>query len=194
MRLRITVNEGPLARYLVSVSRLSIRPFYEDWPVYHRQIVDLVRGMPDDQLAVRPAPDRWLIWATVGHMAGVRIFWLCYEIGEPGIEATPWADPAQTGWEEDLDHPRGAEELAQALTRRVPRGRGLSGTRHRGPSPDRPVASRGPRARVRLSSRPQYEETWPSSRLVTADPGLLRPELSPAPHRGRQASRPADRR
>ena len=36
-------------------------------------------------------------------------------IGEPGIEATPWADPAQTGSEEDLDHPRGAEELTQAL-------------------------------------------------------------------------------
>ena len=103
------------AGYLVGVDRTSIRPFYADWPVYHRHIANLVRGMSADELGIRPAPERWPIWATVGHMAGVRVFWLCYVIGEPGIEATPWADPAQTGWEEDLDHPRGAEELTQAL-------------------------------------------------------------------------------
>jgi uncharacterized damage-inducible protein DinB len=49
-------------------------------------------------------------------MAGARVFWLCYVLGEAGIEATPWADPAQTGWEEHLDRPRGAEELVHALT------------------------------------------------------------------------------
>ena len=103
-------------RLLDGVSPHSIRPFYADWPVYHRHIVDLVRGMSDHELGIRPAPERWPIWATVGHMAGVRVFWLCYVVGEPGVEATPWADPAQAGWEEDLDRPRGADELALALT------------------------------------------------------------------------------
>src|SRR5262245_6737566 len=67
-------------------------------------------------LSIRPAPDGWPLWATLGHMAGVRVFWLCYVLGEPGKEATPWADPAQAGWEDDLGHPRGADELIHALT------------------------------------------------------------------------------
>ena len=104
------------AGYPEGVSRRTIRPFYADWALYHRHIVDLVGGMSDDELGIRPAPERWPIWATVGHMAGVRVFWLCYVMREPGIESTPWADPAQAGWEEDLDNPRGADELAGALT------------------------------------------------------------------------------
>ncbi|MFN8621185.1 MAG: DinB family protein [Chloroflexota bacterium] len=94
----------------------SIRPFYADWPLYHRHIVDLVAGMTAEQLAIRPGPERWPIWATVGHMAGVRVFWLCYVGGEPGIADTPWADPSQAGWEDDLDRPRSADELVHALT------------------------------------------------------------------------------
>jgi uncharacterized damage-inducible protein DinB len=72
--------------------------------------------MSDEQLAIRPAPDRWPIWATVGHTAGTRVYWLCAMLGEPGAEATPFPDAATgAGWEDDLDHPRRAEELVAAL-------------------------------------------------------------------------------
>ena len=72
--------------------------------------------MSPDQLAVRPAPDRWPIWATVGHTAAARVYWLCEVVGEPGIETTPFRDLASgTGWEDDLDHPRGSDELVRAL-------------------------------------------------------------------------------
>ena len=93
-----------------------VRPFYADWEAYNRHIVDVVGEMTGEQLAVRPAPERWPIWATVGHMAGVRAFWLCHMLGEPGIESTPFADPTlASGWEDDLDHPRSAEELVGAM-------------------------------------------------------------------------------
>ncbi len=93
-----------------------IRPFYADWEAYNRHIVEVVGEMTGGQLAVQPARTRWPVWATVGYMAGVRVFWLCHMPGEPGIETTPFGDPTLDGsWEDDLDHPRGADELVDAL-------------------------------------------------------------------------------
>jgi uncharacterized damage-inducible protein DinB len=94
----------------------SIRPFYDRWPTYNRRLVDVVRAMSAEQLAVRPASDRWPVWATVGHTAGVRVYWLCGILGEPGAETTPFTDPLSgVGWEDDEGTPRGAQELVTAL-------------------------------------------------------------------------------
>lgn len=71
--------------------------------------------MSAQQLAIRPSPDLWPIWATVGHTAGARVYWLCIVIGEPGAETTPFRDSPNGGWEDDLDHPRSADELVGAL-------------------------------------------------------------------------------
>ncbi len=92
-----------------------IRPFYDMWPQYNRRLRDVVAAMTDGELAVRPSPERWPIWATVGHTAGMRVYWLCDVIGEPGADTTPFTAGAETGWEDDLDHPHGADELAHAL-------------------------------------------------------------------------------
>ena len=97
------------------MSTSSIRPFYDMWPQYNRRLRDVVAAMTDAQLAIRPAPDRWPIWATVGHTAGMRVYWLCDEIGEPGAETTPFVNASDFGWEDDLDHPRSAGELVHAL-------------------------------------------------------------------------------
>ena len=70
--------------------------------------------MSAEQLAIRPSPDGSPIWATVGHTAGVRVYWLCTIVGEPGAESTPFTDP-DAGWEDDLDHQRSAAELVSAL-------------------------------------------------------------------------------
>jgi uncharacterized damage-inducible protein DinB len=94
---------------------MSIRRFYDRWPHYNRRLTEVVGAMTDDQLAIRPAPERWPIWATVGHTAAARTYWLCAVVGEPGAETTPWADPNADGWEDDLDHPRSAAELVRAL-------------------------------------------------------------------------------
>jgi uncharacterized damage-inducible protein DinB len=95
---------------------MSIRLFYDHWPQYNRRLREVVGAMSDEQLAISPAPDRWPIWATVGHTAGTRVYWLCTVLGEPGREATPWPDTAvEDGWEDDLEHPRTAAELVTAL-------------------------------------------------------------------------------
>ena len=93
----------------------TIRPFYDMWPQYNRRLRDVIAAMDAAQLAVRPAPEGWPVWATVGHTAAARVYWLCDVIGEPGAATTPFPAGMEDGWEDHLDHPRGADELVLAL-------------------------------------------------------------------------------
>jgi uncharacterized damage-inducible protein DinB len=97
------------------MSNVTIRPAYDMWPQYNRRLREVIGAMSPEQLAIRPSAERWPIWATVGHTAGMRVYWLCDVIGEPGAETTPFTDPANNGWEDDLAHPRGADELVEGL-------------------------------------------------------------------------------
>lgn len=72
-------------------------------------------ALSPEQLELRPAPHLWPIWATAAHLAVARVYWLCAFLGEPGAERTPFTDPANEGWEDDLDHPRQANKLVFAL-------------------------------------------------------------------------------
>src|SRR5438128_2260695 len=71
--------------------------------------------LTDDELGLRASADGWPVWALIAHIAGARVYWLCSVCGEPGVERTPFPDPANDGWEDHLDHPRGAEELVGAI-------------------------------------------------------------------------------
>ena len=72
--------------------------------------------MTDEQLALRPSAERWPLWATVGHAACQRVFWLCDFAGEPGAETTPFNDAAHDcPGDDDLDHPLNADALVKAL-------------------------------------------------------------------------------
>ena len=93
----------------------SIRVAYSMWPQYNRRLRELVAAMTDEQLAIQPAPDLLPIWATVGHTAAMRVYWLCDVVGEPGKETTPFDDGVASDWADDLGHPRSAGELAHAL-------------------------------------------------------------------------------
>ena len=95
---------------------MSIRRFYDRWQQYNRRLAEVVAPMTEEQLAIRPSPERWPIWATVGHTVSMRVYWLCGIVGEPGADQTPWPDPTNNeGWEDDLDHPRSAAELVGAI-------------------------------------------------------------------------------
>ena len=94
---------------------MPIRTPYSMWPQYNHRLREVIGAMTAEQLAIAPSPERWPIWATVGHTAGARVYWLCHVIGEPGAETTPFADASGLGWEDDLDHPRSADELVAAL-------------------------------------------------------------------------------
>ena len=86
------------------------------WPQYNRRLRDVVGAMTDEQLAIRPSPKRWPIWATVGHTACQRVFWLCDFAGEPGAETTPFTNAAYNcPGDDDLEHVLDAEALVGAL-------------------------------------------------------------------------------
>lgn len=93
----------------------TIRSAYHMWPQYNRRLREVVAPMTDEQLAIRASPDGLPIWATVGHTAAMRVYWVCEVIGEPGAETTPFMDAATSDWADHLDHPRGADELVEAL-------------------------------------------------------------------------------
>jgi DinB superfamily len=94
----------------------AIRPAYSNWPRYNRAIRDVVAGLTADQLALRPAPERWPIWATIGHLACQRVFWLCDFAGEPGAASSPFPNAGfDCPGDDDLEHVWSADALAAAL-------------------------------------------------------------------------------
>jgi uncharacterized damage-inducible protein DinB len=94
----------------------SIRPFYADWTQYRSRLVDAVRDLTPEQLAISAGPGHAPIWALAAHCAGPRVYWLCGVLGEPGAETTPFPDPfAELGWEDEPEHPRSGAELVDAL-------------------------------------------------------------------------------
>ncbi|HUF58402.1 MAG TPA: DinB family protein [Actinomycetota bacterium] len=95
----------------------TIRPPYSTWPLYNSRFRDAVRGMTEEQLAIQPTPERWPLWASVGHMACQRVFWL--SVTSPANPAprrrrsrTP--DTTVPGTT-TLEHVLSGEALAEAL-------------------------------------------------------------------------------
>jgi uncharacterized damage-inducible protein DinB len=101
---------------VVGVGSMTIRPAFTTWPEYNRRLRDAVGAMTDDQLAIQPSPERWPLWATVGHAACQRVFWLCDFAGEPGKETTPFQNAAyDCPGDDDLEHVLSADALVAAL-------------------------------------------------------------------------------
>jgi len=98
------------------LGKVTIRQAYSSWPQYNSRLLSVVAAMSGEQLAIRPSPERWPIWATVGHTACQRVFWLCDFAGEPGAEATPFTDAGNNcPGDDDLGHVLSADQLVEAL-------------------------------------------------------------------------------
>ena len=94
----------------------TIRPAYSNWPRYNRQLREVVAGLTEEQLALRPTPERWPLWATIGHAACQRVFWLCDFAGEPGAETTRFTNAAyDCPGDDNLEHVLGADVLVEAI-------------------------------------------------------------------------------
>ena len=95
---------------------MTIRPAFSAWPDYNRRLRDVVAGLSDADLATSPSPERWPLWATIGHLACQRVFWLCDFAGEPGAETTPFPNAGYNcPGDDDLENVLSADQLAGAL-------------------------------------------------------------------------------
>jgi uncharacterized damage-inducible protein DinB len=100
----------------LDMSGPTIRPAYSTWPRYNRRLRDVVAAMTDEQLALSPSPGRWPIWATVGHLACQRVFWLCDFAGMPGAATTRFTNAAyDCPGDDDLEHVLSPGRLVEAL-------------------------------------------------------------------------------
>jgi uncharacterized damage-inducible protein DinB len=93
----------------------TLAPFYQGWRLFNDDLVTALTPLSSEQLALPVGSPTWPIWASASHLAGTRVFWLCHVFKEPGAETTPFTDPTGNGWEDDLAHPRSANELVGAL-------------------------------------------------------------------------------
>ncbi len=95
---------------------MVIRPAYPAWPELNRTLRQAVAALTPEELALAPGRDRWPIWATIGHLACQRVFWLCDFAGEPGAVTTPFPNAAwNCPGDDDLEHVLDADQLADAL-------------------------------------------------------------------------------
>lgn len=100
----------------MAIEQPTIRPAFSKWPDYNRRLRDVVAALTSEQLALQPSADRWPLWATVGHAACQRVFWLCDFAGEPGAQATRFTNAGyDCPGDDDLENVLGASELVEAI-------------------------------------------------------------------------------
>ena len=94
------------------------RTAFPTWPDQNRRLRERVAAMTDEELARRPTPDRWPLWASLGHLACQRVWGLCDFAGAPGAAESPFPN---AGWncpgDDDLEHVWTREQLLDALDR-----------------------------------------------------------------------------
>jgi len=98
------------------VTGQTIRPAFRVWPEYDRRLREVVGAMTAEELAIKPSPDRWPLWASIGHLACQRVFGLCDVAGEPGAETTAFPNAGfDCPGDDDLEHVWEADALVDAL-------------------------------------------------------------------------------
>lgn len=93
----------------------EMKHFYEGWEAQHRCIIETLRPLTPEQMQVRPSPEEWAIWMLASNMAGGRLYWLCFMLGQPNHAASDLFN--DSGWEDTPDNPRTADEVVDALER-----------------------------------------------------------------------------
>jgi hypothetical protein len=94
----------------------AIRAAFPSWPAYNARLREAVAALTEAQLAIRPSPDRWPLWASIGHLACQRVFWLCDWAGAPGAATTRFTNAIyDCPGDDDLEHVLGATDLVEAI-------------------------------------------------------------------------------
>ena len=105
----------------------ELQTFYKGWAAHQELLTDALRGLTDEQLGLRAAPQQWAIWQIASHIAGTRAYWLhdVLEENYPSVRemfrvertTVPGLSLADAGWEDDEDRARTAAELLDAYER-----------------------------------------------------------------------------
>jgi hypothetical protein len=100
------------------VSTATVRAAFPTWGDHNKRLVARVAALTEEQLALQPTPDRWPLWATIGHLACQRVFGQCDFAGEPGAAESPFPKAGfDCPGDDDLEHVWTSEQLVDALER-----------------------------------------------------------------------------
>ena len=100
------------------MSTPGIRAAFSTWGDVNERLKERVAILTPEQLAIVPAPGRWPLWASIGHLACQRVFGLCDVAGEPGAADSPFPNAAwNCPGDDDLEHVWSSEQLVDALER-----------------------------------------------------------------------------
>ena len=98
------------------MSAATVRAAFPTWHAHNRRLRDRVARLTEAELATQPAPDRWPLWATIGHLACQRVSGICGYLGEPGAEDTPFPNALyRCPGDEYLEPVMNGAELVNAL-------------------------------------------------------------------------------
>jgi uncharacterized damage-inducible protein DinB len=90
-----------------------MKAFYDGFAEQHGRIVETLLPLSPEQMQLRVAPSEWAIWQLASNMAGGRLYWLCFMLGEdPGVAEGLFEGE---GWEDNPEHPRTADEVVGAF-------------------------------------------------------------------------------
>ena len=90
----------------------EMQAFYEGWAEQQRRLVETLRPLTVEQVQLRVG-EEWAIWQLAANMAGGRMYWLCFVLGEDDLGVGRLF--ADGGWEDTPDEPRGAADLVDAF-------------------------------------------------------------------------------
>jgi hypothetical protein len=100
------------------MSMQTVRSAFPTWPEHNRRLRERIATMTEEELAYKPSPDRWPLWASIGHLACQRVWGLCDVAGAPGAAESPFPN---AGWncpgDDDLEHVWSSGALVDALDR-----------------------------------------------------------------------------
>jgi uncharacterized damage-inducible protein DinB len=91
-------------------SSRTLAPFYRGWEDYQRLLVDALRDLTPEQLALQATPGQRPVWLIAAHIIGTRIGWF-RRMGE-GQDAS--LTPVDL-WDADGAPPRTGAELADGF-------------------------------------------------------------------------------
>lgn len=106
---------------------LSLGTFLYVWEEHNEKLRAALRGLTDEQMALRVHESQWSVWQLASHMAGARMYWFDDVLLEEDdelrdrfrIEQTtvPGLSLEDAGWEDDDNHPRSSAEVVDAFER-----------------------------------------------------------------------------
>ncbi|HEX3722940.1 MAG TPA: DinB family protein [Nitrolancea sp.] len=69
--------------------------FYDGWKPYQDLLVEAIRPLTNEQLAIRAAPQLRQLWELAAHILSARVYWFHRVLGEGSAELAPmmtWDD------------------------------------------------------------------------------------------------------